>query len=63
MKGDLFVRKNEPKKKTSPEFDEQGVIEVSNQIMDSYNSGFIGQGEGEPQSSNDSGKDDSGAII
>jgi hypothetical protein len=26
------------------EFDEQGTIEVSQQIMNSYNSGFIGEG-------------------
>jgi hypothetical protein len=57
------VKKNEPKNQYSFEFDEQGAIEVSNQIMDSYNSGFIGQGEGEPQSKNDSGVDDSGTIV
>ncbi|MEH7483893.1 hypothetical protein SAMN05444673_5368 [Bacillus sp. OV166] len=26
------------------EFDEKGTIEVSQQIMNSYNSGFIGEG-------------------
>lgn len=32
--------------KQSFEFDQQGTNKVSEQIMDSYNSGYIGQGTG-----------------
>jgi hypothetical protein len=34
----------DPKNQYSFEFDEQGSNEVSQQIMNSYNSGFIGEG-------------------
>jgi hypothetical protein len=63
LKGDFIMKKNEPKSQNSFEFDEQGTIEVSNQITESYNSGFIGQGEEEPQSNIDSAVDDSGTIV
>ncbi|MFS0775685.1 hypothetical protein ABC255_06735 [Neobacillus sp. 3P2-tot-E-2] len=33
----------DPNKTFSFEFDEQGTNEVSEQIMDSYNSGYVGQ--------------------
>jgi len=36
--------KRESNSKFSFEFDEQGVNEVSEQIKNSYNSGFIGEG-------------------
>jgi hypothetical protein len=36
--------KTEQNKRFSFEFDEQGTKEVSQQIMNSYNSGFIGEG-------------------
>jgi hypothetical protein len=36
--------KRDPNKQFLFEFDEQGTIEVSQQIMNSYNSGFIGEG-------------------
>lgn len=36
--------KRDPNKQSSFEFDEQGANEVSNQIMNSYNSGFIDEG-------------------
>jgi hypothetical protein len=35
--------KNEQNKRFTFEFDEQGTKEVSQQIMNSYNSGFIGE--------------------
>ena len=47
--GWLFGRENgkmlkrEPNKRFTFEFDEQGTNEVSDQIMNSYNSGFIDQ--------------------
>lgn len=34
----------DPNKQYTFEFDEQGTNEVSEQIMDSYNSGFVDQG-------------------
>ena len=37
------MSKQDPNKTFSFEFNEQGTNEVSEQIMDSYNSGFIGQ--------------------
>jgi hypothetical protein len=37
------LEKQDPKKQVSFEFDEQGANEVSEQIMNSYNSGFINQ--------------------
>lgn len=37
------MAKNEQNKRFSFEFDEQGTKEVSQQIMNSYNSGFIGE--------------------
>jgi hypothetical protein len=39
------MNKNELKKKYSFDFDEQGTNEVSEQIMDSYHSGYIDQGK------------------
>ncbi|WP_169802719.1 hypothetical protein [Neobacillus soli] len=36
--------KRDLNKQSSFEFDEQGANEVSEQIMNSYNSGFIGEG-------------------
>lgn len=36
--------KRDPNKQFSFEFEEEGINEVSAQIMDSYNSGYIGQG-------------------
>ena len=36
--------KGDQNKRFSFEFDEQGTTEVSQQIMNSYNSGFIGEG-------------------
>ncbi|WP_193747860.1 hypothetical protein [Neobacillus niacini] len=36
--------KQDPNKSFSFEFDEQGINEVSEQIMNSYNSGFINEG-------------------
>jgi hypothetical protein len=38
------MEKRDPKNKYSFEFDEQGTKEVNEQIMNSYNSGFIGEG-------------------
>ncbi|WP_419955965.1 hypothetical protein ACN6MT_11500 [Neobacillus niacini] len=35
--------KQDPRKSFTFEFNEHGANEVSEQIMDSYNSGFIGQ--------------------
>lgn len=35
--------RQDPNKTFSFEYDEQGTIEVSEQIMNSYNSGFIDQ--------------------
>jgi hypothetical protein len=55
------MKKNDPKNQFSLEFDEQGTIEVSNQIMDSYNSGFIDQED--MQVSDNPGVDDSGSIV
>ena len=37
------MAKQDPSKSLTFEFIEQGANEVSEQIMDSYNSGFIGQ--------------------
>jgi hypothetical protein len=37
--------KQDPNKQFSFVFDEQGANEVSQQIMDSYNSGFMGEKE------------------
>ncbi|WP_307403626.1 hypothetical protein [Neobacillus ginsengisoli] len=37
------MEKSDPNKQ-SFEFDQQGTNEVREQIMDSYNSGYIGQG-------------------
>jgi hypothetical protein len=42
MEGRLNMLKQDPNKFTF-EFDENGTNEVSEQIMDSYNSGYIGQ--------------------
>ncbi|MEH7745977.1 hypothetical protein V7659_13175 [Neobacillus drentensis] len=39
-----MMGKNEQNKKFVFEFNEHGTNEVSQQIMDSYNSGFIGEG-------------------
>lgn len=39
-----LMGKNEQNKKFLFEFNEHGTNEVSQQIMDSYNSGFIGEG-------------------
>jgi hypothetical protein len=38
------MEKRNPNNQYSFEFDEQGSNEVSQQIMNSYNSGFIGEG-------------------
>ncbi|WP_342432575.1 hypothetical protein [Neobacillus sp. FSL H8-0543] len=38
------MAKQDPKKQVSFELNEQGANEVSEQIMDAYNSGFIDQG-------------------
>lgn len=38
--------KREQNKQVSFEFNEEGTNEVSQQIMNSYNSGFIGEGTG-----------------
>ncbi|MFJ7727217.1 hypothetical protein ACIQXV_13735 [Neobacillus sp. NPDC097160] len=40
----MAMEKRDPNNKFSFEFVEQGVNEVSEQIMNSYNSGFIGEG-------------------
>lgn len=37
------MSKQDPSKSFTFEFNEQGTNEVSEQIMDSYNSGYIGQ--------------------
>jgi hypothetical protein len=42
--------KQDPNKTFSFEFDEQGTNEVSEQIMDSYNSGYIDQEIGQTSS-------------
>ncbi|WHY65967.1 hypothetical protein [Neobacillus sp. SuZ13] len=39
-----MMGKNEQNKKFVFEFNEHGANEVSQQILDSYNSGFIGEG-------------------
>lgn len=39
----MAVKKNEQKNQSSFQLDEQGAMEVNEQIMDSYNSGFIDQ--------------------
>lgn len=41
------MSKQDPNKTFSFEFDEAGTNEVSEQIMNSYNSGFIGEGDAE----------------
>ncbi|WML40834.1 hypothetical protein RCG19_03860 [Neobacillus sp. OS1-2] len=38
------MEKRDPNNKYSFEYDEQGLNEVSEQIMNSYNSGFMGEG-------------------
>ncbi|MEH7074755.1 hypothetical protein [Neobacillus drentensis] len=38
------MEKRDQNKQFLFEFDEKGTIEVSQQIMNSYNSGFIGEG-------------------
>ncbi|MED3561830.1 hypothetical protein [Bacillus xiapuensis] len=38
------MSKREPNKQNIFEFDEEGTNEVSEQILNSYNSGFIGEG-------------------
>lgn len=38
------MEKRDPKEKYSFDYDEKGTIEVSEQIMNAYNSGFIGEG-------------------
>lgn len=38
-----IMSKQDPNKKFTFEFDEKAANEVSQQIMNSYNSGFIGQ--------------------
>lgn len=43
-KGGQMMEKREPKKQSFYEFNEQGANEVSEQIMNSYNSGVIDQG-------------------
>ena len=44
MKGDGTMEKRDPNSIYSFEYDEQGLNEVSEQIMNSYNSGFMGEG-------------------
>ncbi|MDQ1144756.1 hypothetical protein QE429_001583 [Bacillus sp. SORGH_AS 510] len=44
MKGARMMGNGDPKNQYSFDFDEQGSNEVSQQIMNSYNSGFIGEG-------------------
>lgn len=39
------MKKNEQQNKYSFEFDEQGTNEVSEQIMNAYNSGYIDDGD------------------
>ncbi|WML47300.1 hypothetical protein RCG23_17620 [Neobacillus sp. PS3-34] len=40
------MKKNDPKnQQSSRNFEEQGLNEVSQQIMDAYNSGFMGESE------------------
>ncbi|XJZ26479.1 hypothetical protein ACF5W4_13945 [Bacillota bacterium Lsc_1132] len=39
------MKNNELKSQNVFEFDEQGAVEVNQQIMESYNSGFINQEE------------------
>lgn len=46
MKGEIIMKKNDPKnQQSSRNFEEQGLNEVSQQIMDAYNSGFMGESE------------------
>jgi hypothetical protein len=46
------MTKSNPNKMFTFEFNENGTKEVSEQIMDSYNSGFIDQGETAVESEN-----------
>lgn len=50
------MEKRDPKKYTF-EFEEQGTNEVSEQIMNSYNSGFIDQDFGETRNQEFSGSE------
>jgi hypothetical protein len=43
MEGDYLMFKDDPNKTFTFEFDENGTNEVSQQIMNSYNSGYIDQ--------------------
>lgn len=47
----MMMGKRELNNKFSFEFEEKGVNEVSEQIMNSYNSGFIGEGTALAESS------------
>ncbi|MDR7000863.1 hypothetical protein [Neobacillus niacini] len=44
------MTKRDPNKQNIFEFDEQGTNEVSEQILNSYNSGFIGEGSDQAES-------------
>jgi hypothetical protein len=37
------MEKREPQGQSAYDYDDQGIMQVSQQIMDSYNSGVIGQ--------------------
>lgn len=52
------MTKRDQKGKFTFDFDEQGTNEVSEQIMNSYNSGFIGQDEAESGSDRYVGTED-----
>lgn len=56
------MTKRDQKGKFTFDFDEQGTNEVSEQIMNSYNSGFIGQDEAESGSDRYVGTEDQVCI-
>ena len=49
--------KGDPNKRFTFEFDEKGAAEVSDQIMNSYNSGFIDQDSEQPDSNDFQGSE------
>ncbi|WHY90768.1 hypothetical protein QNK12_24350 [Neobacillus cucumis] len=49
------MSKSNPNKQNIFEFDEQGTNEVSEQILNSYNSGFIGEGTEQTESNSTEG--------
>ncbi len=55
IEGGRHMSKRNPNSQNVFEFDEQGTNEVSEQILNSYNSGFIGEGSEQTESSSTEG--------